>query len=148
MAGKTPRGIRNHNPGNLRRTSDDWLGLAPEQPDRDFFTFMNPSYGIRAMVRVLLKYQSKHKLKSVRQIINKWAPPVENDTDAYVGAVARSIGVKPDQSLYLLDYRVMRPLVEAIIRHENGVQPYPDDVIDEGLRFAGVDKLPISTRKK
>ena len=30
------RGIRNHNPGNLRRSADPWQGLAPEQTDKEF----------------------------------------------------------------------------------------------------------------
>ena len=30
-----PRGIRNNNPGNLRRSKDNWRGLSPEQTDPD-----------------------------------------------------------------------------------------------------------------
>jgi hypothetical protein len=37
--GRTPRGIRNNNPGNLRRNSDPWQGLAERQGDVEFFTF-------------------------------------------------------------------------------------------------------------
>lgn len=34
-----PRGIRNNNPGNLRRTKDPWQGLAETQTDLEFFVF-------------------------------------------------------------------------------------------------------------
>lgn len=51
----------------------------------------------------------------------------------------------------LHQYEIMRPTVEAIIRHENGKGPlrtdntrYNIDVIDEGLRRAGVVK-PVKT---
>jgi hypothetical protein len=39
--GRTPRGIRNNNPGNIRRNSDPWQGLAERQGDVEFFTFKN-----------------------------------------------------------------------------------------------------------
>lgn len=60
-----PRGIRNNNPGNIRH-SDQWKGLTPEQPDPDFCTFSTPEYGIRAMGVILLNYQRKHGLKTIR----------------------------------------------------------------------------------
>jgi hypothetical protein len=37
ITGRTPRGIRNNNPGNLRRNSDPWQGLAERQGDVEFF---------------------------------------------------------------------------------------------------------------
>lgn len=135
-----PRGIRNHNPGNIRRSKDKWQGLAEKQADRAFFTFKSPAWGIRALAVTLITYQDRHRRDSVRKIIGRWAPPSENDTDSYVTAVARHIGVEPDQRVNVHEYRVMRPLVEAIIRHENGQQPYPPEVIDEGLRRAGVKR--------
>lgn len=36
---KTPRGIRNCNPGNIRLTRDKWQGLRSEQTDTEFFQF-------------------------------------------------------------------------------------------------------------
>ena len=42
-----PRGIRNHNPGNIRLSQDPWQGLATPQEDREFFTFQSALYGIR-----------------------------------------------------------------------------------------------------
>ena len=42
-----PRGIRNHNPGNIRRSQDPWQGLASAQNDPEFFIFQSAIYGIR-----------------------------------------------------------------------------------------------------
>jgi hypothetical protein len=135
-----PRGIRNHNPGNLRRSKDPWQGLAVDQSaDAEFFVFSAPRFGIRALARVLIQYYDRHNLFTVRGIISRWAPPVENNTDAYVAAVARALKVTPDQAMDLHDYARLKPLVVAIIRHENGVQPYSAAVIDDGLRLAGVE---------
>lgn len=141
-----PRGIRNHNPLNIRRSRDKWQGLASPQQDREFFTFVGPEWGIRAAARILIRYQDDHNLTTVRQFINRWAPPVENDTDAYAEAAARAMGLSPDDQIDAHDYRYIRPMVEAMIRHENGQQPYAGAVIDKGLILAGVEppKKPLA----
>lgn len=136
-----PRGLRNHNPGNLRRGKDKWQGLADEQPDPEFWTFEAPQYGIRAIARTLLTYDKKG-VNTVRRIINRWAPPVENNTASYIQHVAEKLGVEPDDYIDVDTVEVMRPLVEAIILHENGRQPYKPQVILDGLRMAGVSDAP------
>lgn len=132
----TARGLRNNNPGNLRRTADKWQGMANDQPDPEFVSFKSPEFGIRAIVRVLLRYQDRG-LDTVGEIIRTYAPPSENDTGAYVNAVCRSTGVLPDDKLDLDSVAVMLPLVKAIIRHETGAS-YPDSVVLSGLRLAGI----------
>lgn len=134
-----PRGIRNHNPGNLRRSGDPWQGLAKEQTDPEFFQFVSAKWGIRALARTLITYQDRLGLTTVSQIIARWAPPNENDTGAYVRAVVDRIGVDADERADVHDYETLRPLVEAIVRHENGQQPYTNAEIDAGLVLAGVE---------
>lgn len=142
---KTPRGVRNNNPGNIRH-GDPWQGLAKGQTDPAFATFQSAAYGIRALARTLITYQDRYGLNTVRGIITRWAPPVENDTEAYVQGVAEQVGVKPDAQIDVQTYMTLRPLVEAIIRHENGRGPlatantwYDDRTIDKGLALAGVE---------
>ena len=134
-----PRGIRNHNPGNLRRSADPWQGLATTQTDAEFFQFASAKWGIRALARTLIAYQDRVGLRNIKQMIGRWAPPVENDTGAYVRVVAAAVGVGPEERIDVHDYAVLRPLVLAIIKHENGQQPYTDAVIDAGLVLAGVE---------
>jgi hypothetical protein len=131
----TARGLRNANPGNIRK-GQDWLGLAPQQPDLEFCTFTDPVYGIRAIAKIVLTYATRHKLTTVRGIINRWAPPVENDTSSYVQHVADRLGVDPDSPIRVTDPAVMKVLVAAIIKHENGTQPYGEDVILKGVEMA------------
>ena len=133
-----PRGVRNQNPGNIRKSKDPWQGLAREQPDKAFFTFKAPEWGIRALARVLITYQDDYDLRTVRQIITRWAPPNENDTGAYVRAVADRMGVSPDRPLDVQRYDHLCPLVAAIIHHENAGYRYPQAVVDKGLALAGV----------
>lgn len=157
---KLPRGIRNHNPGNIE-WGDNWQGLVPigERTDNRFCQFVAPVWGIRAIARVLITYYDKRvssdgsKIDTVREIIERWAPASENDVNSYVRAVRRAMFGDPDAPeviLNLHEYHTIRPLIDAIIRHENGKGPlnnantwYTDDVIDEGLRLAGVKK-PVS----
>jgi hypothetical protein len=138
-AGSPPRGIRNHNPGNLRRSADPWQGLAAEQTDPEFFQFASAKWGIRALARTLIAYQDRVGLKTIKQMIGRWAPSSENDTGAYVRTVAASVGVEPNDEINVHDHAALRPLTLAIIRHENGQQPYTDAEIDAGLVLAGVE---------
>lgn len=128
------RGIRNNNPGNIVRTTERWQGMSADQSgDSRFVVFDSPVYGIRALARVLRKYNAAG-LNTVQAIINRWAPPVENDTSAYARAVATALGVTPTQPLTLTD-SVMGGLIAAIIKHENGSQPYSGELIVQGIQM-------------
>ncbi|EBQ8821314.1 TPA: structural protein [Salmonella enterica] len=134
----TPRGIRNNNPGNIRQ-GDDWQGLVPkaQRTDKSFCQFITPEYGIRAMIIILRNYQRRHGLSTVTGIINRWAPPDENNTQAYIDSVAKATGVTPDQHIDTTDSRFMMKLLQAIIRHENGIQPYSFEVFVKATELAG-----------
>ena len=132
-----PRGIRNHNPGNIRH-GDKWQGLSEKQTDSSFCVFEAPEYGIRALAKILLNYERKYGLNTVRKIINRYAPEVENDTASYVASVAGQLGVSADEVIDIRDTAVMLVLVKAIIRHENGCQPYDNEVLIKGIQMAGV----------
>ncbi|NCC03459.1 MAG: structural protein P5 [Proteobacteria bacterium] len=140
MTGKPePRGIRNNNPGNLRRTGTKWQGLAENQTDTEFFVFKSPIYGIRALARTLITYHVQHKMETITQIIGRWAPVSENDTGAYIKAVSDETGFAPDIALDMHKYKHLKAVVTAIIHHENGQQPYTAAQIDKALVLAGVE---------
>lgn len=126
-----PRGIRNHNPLNIRRTRIDWDGMAPEQTDPDYVQFVAPEWGIRAAVRILRTYQ-RRGLVTIRQMIAAWAPPEDhNPTEAYAAHVSAIAGVG-------LDVPVQFPgdlpgIVCGMIAQENGQQPYLPEVIQRGI---------------
>jgi hypothetical protein len=132
------RGIRNNNPGNVdyHPSSDPWLGLANPPTDGRFCVFDTPEHGIRVMAKLLLAYQTFHDCKSIRDIIDRWAPPVENDTSDYIDHVAHMVGVSPDSLIDAHRPSVMTELVRAIITHENGEQPYTTAQIEAGIGMA------------
>jgi len=156
MVSKPPRGVRNNNPGNIEWGSP-WQGLRQEseRTDSRFAQFKDPVFGIRALACVLITYQDKRRTKdgsridSIKEIIDRWAPSFENNTEAYANSVAALLdGVGPDEEVIdVHNYEHLRPIVEGIIRHENGRGPlktenswYTPAQIEEGLRRAGVVK--------
>lgn len=142
MALRLPRGVRNNNPGNIDRSSTVWQGedrsMAARTAEHRFAVFKSAAYGFRALGKVLQTYRSRHGLTTIRGIVNRWAPPVENDTDAYVAQVAKAVGVSADAEVDVRRMEHAFPIAKAIAKHENGAHYWTDDVIREGLRLAGV----------
>ncbi len=142
---KATRGYRNRNPGNIEHVpANNWQGLVggtaspSHNSDGRFCRFTSHEFGIRALAALLVTYQDRHKLRTPRAIIERWAPQVENDTAAYIAVVARRIGVGPDDAIDLHRHEHLRPLVEAIIHHECAGLAYPAAMIDRALTMAGV----------
>lgn len=131
------RGERNCNPCNIR-LGTDWEGCVPAdyQTDKSFIQFTDVKYGIRAAAVILLNYQKIHKLDTIRQMIFRWAPPVENEAEAYSNDVAKDCGVNANEVYSLTYSHNLFNIVKAIIKHENGSQPYSDDIIANGIELA------------
>ena len=146
MDPRQTRGYRNRNPGNIDHVpTNRWQGLAdppietvPPGARARFARFVSHEYGIRALAVLLTTYQDRHGLNTIRGIVSRWAPGVENDTEAYIAAVARHMDRHPRQALDLHRHEDLRLLVEAVIVHELGGNPYDRATIDAGLRLAGV----------
>jgi hypothetical protein len=129
MSATGPRGIRNNNPGNIRRDDTAWVGLAADQADPDFFAFTEAVWGLRAILRIIHSYEGRG-LTTVRGWITAWAPPSDgNDTDAYIAAVAAAVGGNPDATLSIESACVATAVLAAITQEENGEQPYGPDVL-------------------
>ena len=97
------RGLRNNNPLNIRHSKDKWQGTATTQTDRSFVQFESMAYGYRAAWKTLdtycLRFRRKRQPYNVRNIIARWAPPSENDTDAYVRAVVKLSGLGGNENI-------------------------------------------------
>jgi len=125
-----PRGIRNNNPGNLR--TDAFAGTVGVDAD-GYGKFTTPEAGIRAMAKNLIVQQDKHGLNTVEDIITKYAPPTENNTAAYISSVAGAMGVGPADKLNMKDPATLQKMMGAMIKQENGSQPYSDAQINSGV---------------
>ena len=138
-----PRGIRNNNPGNIVRSGTAWDGMAEIQDDRRFAVFRDPLWGVRAMMKTLVTYRVKHDLRTVFEIIRRWAPPDENRTTHYAWHVARRLKIKPSQEVDTRDGLTLIALAKAICVHENGHPPpgwpadwYTDEVYRRAAQMA------------
>ncbi|QDY39956.1 structural protein P5 [Pseudomonas putida] len=144
----TPRGVRNRNPGNIdynpRNAWQGQLGLEEGVAKPRFARFDHPENGIRALGKLLINYRGKDGMPgvggkgidTVLETINRWAPSNENDTQAYASAVAKRLGVRTNDPINIKDPATLRGMVLSIIIHENGGNPYPSAIIDEGVRRA------------
>lgn len=118
---KPPVGVRLSNPLNIKRTSINWAGKSAVQAHAVFETFDSPHYGIRAAARNLLTYYRRDRLNTIQEIVNKWAPPDDdNNTAAYIDHVAKQMDVQPDTELNLEDPEVLGALVLAMMAMEVG----------------------------
>lgn len=130
-ARRLTRGIANNNPGNIIRTGIAWQGEVPPElvTDSVFEQFIAPEWGIRA-IRKELETNFARGHDTVRAIISEWST---TDRAAYIAAVASRLGVRPDARL---SSAYIPALVDAIIRQENGSNPYPPELIAYGLSLA------------
>lgn len=129
------KGIRLHNPGNIEQ-GQKWQGLSDVQADPRFCSFTDAEYGIRALCKILLTYQKKYKLNTIEGMIHRYAPAHENPTAAYVSNVAKWSGIGAKVVVDLKNRETLAKVTKAIIRQENGVQPYTDDIILMGVDLA------------
>lgn len=126
------RGIRNNNLGNLRVSKDQWEGAVGD--DGAFVIFDSPESGVRALAKNLQSY-GRQGYDSIEKIINRWAPPNENDTKSYIDSVVSATGIPATQSLDLTDPDTLSSLAQAIGFHETGSR-YDPEVYQKGVERA------------
>lgn len=145
-----PRPVRLNNPGDIRSDGTMWLGETPQPLDPEFVSFSEPVFGLRALMKILLNYQSEHKLSTVAQIVSRWAPPSENPTAAYIKDVASRVGASADAPLVLTDPATLILLAKAMVRNECGpctvgVNWYSDDLYRQAAEMAlGIDVAKVA----
>lgn len=127
-----PRGLRNNNPGNLVLTTIAWKGKVPNAQNTDgkFEQFTQPLWGIRAMFIDVRGDIEKDGLNTIRKLLTEYAPKFENNLAAYIQSVVNQVGIGPDTRILPAHYL---NLLKAIIKHENGKQPYSDALIIEAM---------------
>ena len=136
-----PRGLRNNNPGNIKRNSDVFQGEKTSS-DKEFKQFKSMAYGYRAIFKILSNYYRNYKLDTIR--INgipaaewdsqnflhmPWAPENENNTNAYIKAVSDYAGIPADDPININDREQMIRIVAGMSKVENGREADMSDVI-------------------
>lgn len=114
-----PRNVRNNNPGNIEDGPFAKSLPGYKGSDGRFAIFETPEAGAGAQTALLASY-GKRGLNTVGAIINRWAPPSENDSAGYARFVAQKLGVSPDTPLNMSDPKTLQALAGAIKQFEGG----------------------------
>ena len=122
------RAVRNNNPGNIR-IGQHWQGLMPigsmtpaQLDEKDFCVFVDAKAGFRAMAEIFHTYNRVDRIQTLREAINRWAPPSENNTDAYVKSVCDYTAFNPDALFpFCGPIDIQASLLKAVSIHEVGV---------------------------
>lgn len=104
--GNAPAPLRNNNPGAL-------------MPGGQLAQYPDMQTGLAALDNNLQAY-GKQGVNTLAGVISKWAPPNENNTQAYIQDVSQRLGVKPDQPIDLSNPAVRQAISTGIMLHENG----------------------------
>jgi len=127
----SPVGIRNNNPGNL-----NFAGQAGATRAGRFAAFGSMAEGIAAMDDQLQRYAARGN-DTVRGIVSTWAPASDhNDTNGYVAAVARALGVDANAHLNLNDANQLRGLIAAMTTQEVGAGRISTEQINAGMALS------------
>lgn len=113
------RGLRNNNPGNIKETATNWQGQIKPSADPPFAQFSDPVWGARAMIILVKRTYRGYGLNTIRAIITRYAPPSENDTEAYISAVVGKTGLSANRVLSTEDD--YKRVIQSMASVENGV---------------------------
>ena len=132
-------GQRNNNFGNLR-SNDPFVGKIGSN---GYDIYDTPENGLRALARTLHTYGTKRGIKSISDLVDRYAPAGDNSTASranYKQLLANSLGVGVDDEIDIAAQRL--PLMRGIIQFENGRQLASDDMIEAAIAAAdGTDKV-------
>lgn len=129
-------GIANRNPLNIRYVkANHWLGLHPQTPNvKGFCHFTTPAYGFRAAIILIKNYMRKYSCVTPEDIIRRWAPPTENNTELYIACVCGRSRLGRLERLHTEGPQIGR-LVAAMTRQETGMYITPEGVDEIRRKF-------------
>lgn len=144
------RGFLNCNPGNLDRSEPPWNGeirdvaqcvndvQRMELTNGRFCVFTDAVHGFRALAKNLQAYRDRLGLYTIDRIIDRHAPPNENNTMAYKDRVVNETGIGRFDMIKDDDWPRVRPaIMRAITDVELGGFPYQNDELEQGNALAG-----------
>ena len=120
MSTKTSRGLKNLNPGNIRKSAVKYTGEKSHSTDPSFKQFESLEAGYRAIFVLLHTYRVRGYADTIESLISRYAPPSENNTEMYIRRVERQSATLRDKKLNTLSAEQMIPIVAAISEVENG----------------------------
>lgn len=138
-------GLRLNNPGLIQKADGEVLGLAEKQPSGELVAFDKATQGIRSLAAALLRLQGSAGRMLLGELLGRWASRHGEGAAGFAAEVAALADMALDQRVDVRDFRDLKPIVEALIRYQNGRQPYSSGQLTKGLLLAGVEpaKRPL-----
>lgn len=131
-----PRGLRLNNPGNIRISTTKWQGEIIPSADKSFKQFVSLAHGYRSMLKLIRNYKIFYGLDTIEKIINRWAPPNENNTSNYIAFVVKDTGIQPTTKINPYGEEPMLRIAAAITKMENGLNTKVDmQAIKDGWKL-------------
>jgi len=119
-------GQRINNPFNIRQANQDFLGETGEESG--FVSFESSPFGVRAADKVLTTYGRDYGINTIRGLINRFAPPSENDTRGYVNYISGQLGMDPDAEIDLSDPDLRSRILSPMAMLESRTELTPDQI--------------------
>lgn len=108
------RNWRNRNPGNVDYNGIQWQGLIGH--DSRFCIFSDAEYGKRATRKIISNRRAEGK--TLKETIFSYAPPLENNTESYIGVLEKAMGFSRDKKLLFATDDQIERLLQGIFHHE------------------------------
>lgn len=131
----TKRGLRNNNPLNIRLNGSHFKGETKPSSDPEFKQFEAMAYGYRAAFVILNTYRVRHGLTMLGEMITRWAPASENDTNVYIRTVCKRTGYADVSTVDTRNEYQMKRIVAAMSFVENGEEADEEQVTQGWLLY-------------
>ena len=123
--------IAKNNIFNIRANGAKWIGQTGA--NKGFAEFDNREHGIRAWLVLMRTYRKKYDRATIRTIVERFAPPKENDTEKYIRFCEQQTGLGAETRLMFdNDYCL---LGKALARMETGSNVIPSEILTVMYKF-------------
>jgi len=129
------------NPMSIRQFDQDWegeTGTYTTPKGGKFVEYESPEYSFRAADRLLRNYGGTHGINTIRDVINRYAPPSDdNPTESYVDFISKRSGIDPDAEIDLSDPFTRSNILSPMAQFESQTTISPEGIRDS---IASVDQ--------
>ena len=123
--------IAKNNIFNSRANGSSWIGMKGTR--KGFVEFDTREHGIRAWLVLMRTYRRKYACVTMRSIVERYAPPTENDTVGYIRFCEQQTGLGAETQLtFNADYCV---LGAAMAKMETGSEVRPSEILTVMKQF-------------
>ena len=110
--------IAKNNIFNIRAGQAQWLGMTGTR--KGFVEFDTQEHGIRAWLVLMRNYRRRYGCRTIRQIVTRYAPPSENNTERYIQYCCQTVVLGDREPI---DQDIMYAMLGvAMARMETGVR--------------------------